>query len=200
MEGAWIRPVGARPTAEVWPSESKYQDWTDPKVLDIIDVPLLKPAPLHHQTENHVIDTTHRWKKVGDLPWTSLAQLCEKPATLWINSDHTKSGVFDCISQVEAATESHSLMLVKPDDFAVEVGRREWDGNTKRTYRGVFIYNATSYSLSITDPVARRAFERKTEGAYPLKEAYICVSLTEPAPQDGRCHKLVAAIISKPPL
>src|ERR1700674_4959190 len=100
--GGWIRPVSARSTAEVWPSESRYENYASPKLLDIIDVPLLNPAPQHHQTENHVIDTTQRWTKVGELPWNVLAELRDQPATLWSNSDRTNTGAFNCISQAEA--------------------------------------------------------------------------------------------------
>jgi hypothetical protein len=37
-----------------------------------------------------------------------------------------------------------------------------------------------------------------TQGDHPLNDVYICVSLTEPYEQDGRCHKLVAAVIKNP--
>jgi hypothetical protein len=65
--GGWIRPVSARPTAEVLPAECSYGRNEFPKVLDIINVPLLAAAPRTHQTENHVIDTSRRWVKVGEL-------------------------------------------------------------------------------------------------------------------------------------
>lgn len=193
--GPWIRPVSGRLTAEVVPSESRYEDNSNPKVLDVIDVPFLAPAPQHHQTENHVIDTTRRWKKVGELDWNVLAQLCEQPSTLWINRDRTNTGAFNCMSQEEATTQRDSLVLIKPHSLTVEVGHSPWDG--KRIYRGNFKYNGVYYSLSITDPLARGVFAAKQESEYPVKDAFLCVSLTEPAPQDGRCHKLVAAIIAK---
>jgi hypothetical protein len=198
--GGWIRPVSARATAEVWPSESRYENYASPKLLDIIDVPLLNPAPQHHQTENHVIDTTRRWTKVGELPWNMLAELRDQPATLWINSDRTNTGAFNCISQAEAATQHDSLALIRPDNFVFEVGSSTWNGRTKKTYRGNFSYNGVYHSLSLTDPVARNAFVAKVEGDYPLNGAYLCVSLTEAYAEDGRCHKLVAAIMTNPPL
>jgi len=198
--GQWIRPVSARPAAEVSPSESRYNDQSTPKVLDIIDVPVLKPAPQHHQTENHVIDTTRRWVKVDELPWTGLAQLCEQPASLWINSYRTRQGIFNCISQEEAATLHNSLALIQPGGFAIRVGHSTWNGKSWKTYRGRFTYNGTSYVLVVTDPIVRKVFAHKAEGDYPVRDVYICVSLTEPAPQDGRCHKLVAAVMSNPPL
>jgi hypothetical protein len=170
-------------------------------LLDIIDVPLLKPAPHNHQTENHVIDANSWWVKVGELPWNDLEQLRERPASLWINSDHTSTGVFNCISQAEASTLHDSLVLVKKKTFVVEVGSKTWEGRTTKTYRGTFKYNGSDYSLSLTDPVATSAFAAKHEGEYELNDVYLCISLTEPWEKDhNRCHKLVAAIIKNPPL
>jgi hypothetical protein len=88
-------------------------------------------------------------------------------------------------------------MLIRPENFTVEVGRNYRTG--KKSCRGKFDYNGTHYNLSVTDPIARDAFATKPEGDYPWNDVYICVSLTEPYEHDDRCHKLVAAIISKKP-
>src|SRR5258708_6369762 len=126
--GGWIRPVSARPTAEVSFPEYRYEDNTTPKLLDIIDIPLLNPDPRHHQTENHVIDAG-RWVKVGGLAWNALEQLRDRPATLWINNDHTKGdGCYDCISHAEAFALRDSLVLIRPDNFNIEIGRHYWTG------------------------------------------------------------------------
>jgi hypothetical protein len=103
------------------------------------------------------------------------------------------------MSPEEAATQNSSLFLIQPENFAVEVSSSTWNGKTKRIYRGNFIYNQTYYSLSLTDPAARNVFKNENEGQYPIEKVYLCVSLTEPF-DDGRCHKLVAAIITNPRL
>lgn len=64
-------------------------------------------------------------------------------------------------------------------------------------WRGKFDYKGVHHNFSLTDPVVRDAFSK--EGDYLLNDVYLCVSLTEPAPQDGRCYKLVAAVIKNPP-
>ena len=197
--GGWVRPVSARATAEVSFSEYKYQNGQSPKLLDIIDVPLLSALPRNHQTENHVI-AAESWVKKGQFAWDDLEQLRDRPASIWINSDHTRAGVYDCMSPAEAETLQNSLLLIKKKDFTVEVGSSTWDGRTKRIYRGKFDYKGTHYNFSLTDPAARAAFSAKDEGDYPLTDVYLCVSLTEPYKEDTRCHKLVASIIKNPPL
>jgi hypothetical protein len=196
--GGWIRPVSARATAEVQFSEYCYADYAAPKLLDIIDIPLLNHDPRYHQTENHVIDAG-RWVKVGELPFTALEQLRDRPASLWINREHTKGdGCYDCINHTEALALRDSLMLIKPDNFNVQVGEHYW--TRKKTYRAAFDYNGVHHNLSLTDPIARHAFDGENEGAYPIADVYLCVSLTERYEQDDRCHKVVAAIIKNPPL
>ena len=192
--------MSARPTAEISLSECKYGDGKIPKLLDVIDVPLLSPAPEHHQTENHIIDKG-RWVNRGALPWNQLAELCDRPERLWINSDSTKSGgQYNCMSPDEAATMSDSLFLLTMESLIVEVGSGAWEGETWRTYKCGFDYNQVYHKFNLTDPIALAVFAPKKEGDYPLRDVYICVSLTETYKEDGRCHKLVAAIISDPPL
>jgi hypothetical protein len=199
--GGWIRPVSARPTAEVLPSECKYENAEPPKLLDVIDVPLLNPTPHNHQTENHVIDPNIRWSKKGAFPWAELEQLEEHPGSLWINRDSTTTGAFDCISPAEAGTLRNSLLLIRQKTLAIAVGSKTWAGRTKRTHRADFKYNGADYSLGLTDPVAIKAFEAKDGGKYQLDDVFLCVSLTEPYEKDNnRCHKLVAAIMKNPPL
>jgi hypothetical protein len=64
-----------------------------------------------------VIDAKTSWVKKGEFPWNDLEQLRERPESLWINSDHTSAGAFNCISQAEAATLHDSLVLIKKNTF-----------------------------------------------------------------------------------
>jgi hypothetical protein len=146
-----------------------------------------------HQTENYVINPGRRWAKVGQLPIRALQQMEDHPHTLWINNDKTRAGAFNCLSRDEAATLHNSLMLIRPDNFVVRVGRQTKEGKPDRSYRGAFSYRDVSYVL--TDPAAIAPFRNSQESDYPFYNVYICVSLTEPF-KDNRCHKLVAAVFS----
>jgi hypothetical protein len=198
--GGWIRPIGARPKAEVLPEECWYPDKTIPRPLDIVDVPLLEPAPVNPQTENQILDPGSPWRKRGVFRWDDLDQIRDHPPSLWLNNDHTQQGVNDCAAAQEAASFRRSLFLIRQANFTVEVGHKTWEGVRSRTFRGLFDYYGTYYNLSVTDPVVRNSLARKPEAQYIFADVYLCISLTEPYDEDGRCHKLVAAVIGNPPL
>lgn len=63
--GNWIRPVSKRENQEVSEDERQYEDGSDPRVLDIVEVPMLRPTPVGCQTENWLLDPAKYWKKVG---------------------------------------------------------------------------------------------------------------------------------------
>jgi hypothetical protein len=199
--GGWIRPISKRPTSELQLWECIYPNNDQPELLDIIAIPLLNPAPHNHQTENQVIDNTREWVKTGELLWPSLQLLEERPPTLWINSDRTAAGWFNCISRAEAATQHHSLLLIKARTIAIQIAAKPAEGKPYRNHQANFQYNGTRYSLKLTDPAAIEAFKNRPGGVYSLQNVYLCVSLTEPYDKDNnRCHKIVAAIFTNPPL
>jgi hypothetical protein len=198
--GDWVRPVSARETAEVSPEECRFAQGRPLRLLDIIDVPLLKATPERHQTENHLIDTTRRWVRVGTLPYGQVEQMCDHPSALWANGSQTKTGgMNNCISTEQAAALHDSLLLIRPEDFLLKVVCNVWDGKSIRKYWGGFKYNNVDYCFRVTDPVIIKAYRVRSEAAYVLRDIHICVSLTEPF-KDGRCHKLVAAVLSARPI
>lgn len=70
--GEWVRPVSERETREVSEEERRYQDGTDPQVLDIISIKMKMQVPHAHQQENHLIDAGYYWEKQGRLSWHDL--------------------------------------------------------------------------------------------------------------------------------
>lgn len=196
--GDWIRPVSDRPGAELSRSECINGNYGAPKLLDIIAVPLLKPLPHGHQTENHLIDASRRWVKWGVMSWGSLQQICDQPSSLWMNGISTRSGgVNNCVGAGQAAELRSSLALVRPEKFSIEVGCRNTNGFETKVCWGKFTYNSENYTLKLTHPDVVKTYQAKDEGNYPIEDLYVCVSLTEPFSGDGNCHKLVASILSR---
>ncbi len=193
--GPWLRPVSARDTAELTYLEYRYADHTSPGVLDIVEVPLLEPLPHGHQTENALIDPTRRWVKLGRAAFRRLKDLREEPVGLWTNAGSTATGHFNCMSPEEALAFRSSLCLIAVDDLQIEVGRGL---RGERACKGLFSYKGVGYKLSITDPAIREAFEPRGLGTYPLEreDIFLCISLSEAFRIDGRCHKLIAAVIT----
>jgi len=197
--GAWIRPVSDRSTRELVWSDYRYPDLSSPKLLDIIDVPLLEPLPTSHQQENHRIDASQRWIKKGQLAFSDLVHLKESPFSLWTNAGSTNAGLNNCISPDVAATHNNSLYLLHPESFFLKI---EPDFFTRRRrYIGQFQVGRHTYWLQVTDPTIKQRFKSNNDGEHEItSQVYLCVSLTEQYSKDGRCHKLVASVITEHPL
>jgi hypothetical protein len=70
--GAWIRPVSVRPTGELSEEDRRFQDGKDPRLLDVIRIPMTEPQPDGFQTENHLIDDRYYWTKEREASWDGL--------------------------------------------------------------------------------------------------------------------------------
>ena len=195
--GPWIRPVSARPSAEVSEEERRYENGQDPRILDIIDVPMSAASPALHQTENHIIDGKCYWVKKGELDWEEMGKLVDRPEMLWSSGDSTYYGLNDRVKLETVANMTNSLLLIQPTSLTIEVQTEGAEfGNPKRRVRASFSYKGVNYSIIVTDPIAERAFLSKLNGVYQLDNAYLCVSLGE-AYSDNYCYKLVTTVIVK---
>jgi len=186
--------VSDRPTEEVSEHERQYQDGSDPQVLDIVRIPLLEPRPKTFQSENWLLDPHSYWVREGTLPASSLDQLADHPAMLWVNGHHTGSGVNDRVPQALADTLGSSLYLLQVSQLALQVSAPgAFFGNTKRRVQGSFTYGRVPYAFWVTDPLVEREFKAKSDGVYEVGPSFITVSLGEP--HEGYCYKLVAAVV-----
>src|SRR5215218_7811213 len=59
--GDWIRPVSNRPNGEVSWEERRYEDGSDPALLDVIRITMRAPVPHPHQPENHLLHEDCYW-------------------------------------------------------------------------------------------------------------------------------------------
>lgn len=97
--GGWIRPVSGRPSEEIALSDRRFENGSEPELLDILEIPMLEPRPHSCQIENHLIDDKIYWVKDGEFPRQQLLQLCEVPNPLWVNGSHSYNGINDRIPE-----------------------------------------------------------------------------------------------------
>ncbi|MFI6300185.1 dual OB domain-containing protein [Nonomuraea sp. NPDC050790] len=194
----WIRPVSARPTGEVSQGERQLEDGSDPRVLDIISVPLLQPQPHNYQSENWILDPNQRWRKIGRAGWGELLTLEQHSGPLWINGYSSYHGSNDRVPTRQADTLGNSLKLIRVSRvrLQVHVPGIAFGDSTRRVVRAHFRHAGSQYILSVTDPDYEHAYLAKRDGIYEIGESFITVSLGEPH-TDECTYKLVAAIMER---
>lgn len=182
---------------EVSEYERQYPDGSDPKLLDIVDVPLLQHCPEEYQRENWLLDPQYYWQRVATLPWQHLRSLSETKGPLWRNGFHSYNGHNDRIPLQDAAAEKSSLKLIRVGAMRLRVfAPGEAFGNSKRRVQAAFHFDGVSYALWTTDPLIERRYLALDDGHYDLPDSYLTVSLGEPF--GDYCYKLVAAVMVKP--
>lgn len=197
----WIRPVSAREGEEISEKEREYEDGSDPKVLDIVDIPFKYAKPHSNQVENWLIDDTYYWGKAGTLSWQQASALAENPATLWVNNDSTFNGLNDQIPQQVAVTLRSSICLIRVNAIAIHVcvpGAAF--NNPKKRVQARFRFNGVDYWLWITDPDIERTYLVGPPRVEQLGESLLTVSLSEPhekSPGVFYQYKLIASIIPR---
>lgn len=192
----WVRPVSERDSREVSEEERRYEDGTDPQVLDIVSITMKQPLPHNHQQENHLLDAGYYWMKSGQLSWTDLLGAVDAPnGPLWENGNSSRNGLNDQVPAARVAVYKQSLYLIQPESLHIVVGM---DDNSpyqnRRRVRAHFELGTETYHLVVTDPPVEREFFAKKDGQYSVEEALICVSLSEP--YNGYAYKLAAAVIT----
>ena len=194
--GAWIRPVSDRPAEEVSEYERQYQDGSDPRVLDIIQVPLLEARPKDYRQENWLIDPQLYWAKLGTLIWQGLPSFQDRTGPLWVIGNSTYNGLNDRIPLTQAIELRSSLKLIHVRSLELKVfAPGEAFGNTKRRVQARFAFDGMDYWLWVTDPIVERKYLAESDGEYEVGEAYLTISIGEP--YQGCCYRLVATVIRR---
>ena len=186
--------MSAREGQEVSEYERQYEDGSDPRILDIVYVPLLEPRPDEWQTENWLLDPEFYWRKEGEYSRFGLADLADPVAPLWIDGYSTYSGQNDKIPIGAMESVSDSLRLIRVERLELAVFRPgEAFGNRKRRVQGRFSHAGVDYALWVTDPVYERTWLSKLDGVYEIRDCHATISLGEP--YRGACYKLLAGIV-----
>ena len=198
--GDWIRPVSKRPGQEVSEYERQYEDGSDPKVLDVIDVPVVERVERDEenwQSENWLLDEEWYWRKVGTYAWFDLPALVDAPKPLWRDGFDTYHGRNDRVPLEEMGRFQNSLCLIEvPELTLVVFAPGEAFGNRKRRVQGRFGHAGRRYALWVTDPVCERRYLAKLDGEYRRDRCFLTISMGER--YEGHCYKLIAAVIECP--
>ena len=174
--------------------ERQYEDGSDPRVLDVLDVPVLNAPPSYFQQENWLLDPEHYWAKIRGMTRNELIDFVDPVTPLWIDEHSSFNGLNDRIPLQEANDLDSSLRLIKVDRLELVVFQPGRDfGNYQRRVQGRFTYSDAVYWLRVTDPVYERRYLKRPDGNYEIAECYLTVSLGES--YQGYSYKLIAAII-----
>lgn len=196
-EGQWLRPVSARQSREVSEEERRYETSEKAQLLDIVTVPLNSHSPLGHQTENHILAEDYYWAKVGTATLDQVnAQIDSYDAHFWVQAESTYHGLNDKVSEQVAAGITSSLKLIATTNLQIRVLMEEgFEGRpSRKRVRAEFGYHNQTYRLSITDPEIEDHYLKQAEGAYPVGNATLCISLVEP--WNGYAFRVVASVIT----
>ena len=188
--GPWVRPVSAREYGEVSLAECRYSNGLIPKVLDLINVPILRKKPKGYQQENWLLDPMRKWDAIKTIPENSLLSWVDPVETLWHNGSSSSNGLNNRFPEERVGALRTSLCLIYINSFNLHV----FIGyNGDKSIRGNFRYNGVEYTLTVTDNEYEYAYKQKPVGAYALGACFLTISLGEPF-QDY-VYKLIAAII-----
>src|SRR6266404_1906291 len=195
--GAWIRPISGRPSGELSEEDRRFENGQDPRLLDVITIPMIEARPHGFQTENHLIDDGYYWNKEREASWGDLhAVLDPAVGSLWDNTSSSYNGLNDRVEETEANKLGSSLKLVEVKDLSIAVAVEGAQfGNGKRKVRGRFTLDGEQYWLAVTDPVVERKYLAGSDGEFKVGQAILSISLGEP--YGGYAYKLIAGVFLK---
>ena len=201
--GGWVRPVSDRGDEAVSAFERQYQDYSEPCVLDVIDVPVLEARPNTYQSENWLLDPHstyphHYWRKVRSITLDDLPQFTDPAGPLWINGHSSGKGRNDRVPLFKANTLGNSLRLIQVNRLELSTTKAKStlkvEGKFLYRVHGRFRYDGVEYRLNVTDPICEQAYGERANSSQMLDACFLTISLG--GPYKGYAYKLIAAVIA----
>ena len=194
--GQWIRPVTNRSSRAINHFEQTCTDGTPSRLLDILDIDFGDALPENHQSENILIKSGKKWKKIGRFPPANLAQILHYGnEPLWPYAKSTASGQNDEIPAGKLPYIKFSLALIRPARAMVRVFQSRYKQKGKLDVRVRFEWGGEPNNLKLTDLQKFSGFQNVGSGEYSLKNPTMCVSVGEIFIPQNAAYKLVAGLI-----
>lgn len=176
--GRWIRLVSsdAESHGALTAQNMQCLDGSVCQVLDVVQVPILRPAPIAYQPENMLIDEEKCWKKVDCLSVDDLLAL--HPAE---NHPTLLGNIYPYITEERIGTVGRSLILVEVHNLVIIHPN---ETSTKAS----FMYKFTQYdNISVTDWDYRH-----TDAS--IDTAVLVMSLPDVPYNERRYYKFIAKV------
>jgi hypothetical protein len=192
--GNWVRIVSDNKKIRnaVTAADAMYKDGNMPQIMDIIRFKYKAQKPGYHQPENHVLDNSEYWKKLGRASINDLLKIhsAENKPFLFYNTDRRISvGYFKVLEE----KEKYSLILISPKDVCVHV--KKW--REKKQITMSFNYSRNRYwYLPITDPEFENTYMQYPEGNYKYSKKCLLVISLGDMHTDKMHYKLIAKVLN----
>ena len=186
--GEWVRPI-SRGAEKAIDRSIRNVDGAEPKILDILEIPLEDSGPdEEYQPENRFL-TSGRWQKIGQLEPQDLLKYCEDDKVILHNHEDY---VLPELLYEKASSERRSLQLIHSEN--VKFKPHQYNSNK---WRILFQYGSgRCLYLKLTDVVLSDRL-RNDEKISP--DCILTISLATPWKRNDktpeRCYKMVAGVV-----
>ncbi len=182
--GKWIRPVTNLEYGQV-PKEMCLIDGEEPKLLDILEIPLIDTCP-GYEFENRLI-VHGKWQKLGQASISDLIQYSEPEI---IHSYWQNSVPFSILESLPYH-QRRTLQLIRTTKFKLSYYQRsgKWEAN-------ILTANRQRMKATITDLAL---IDKLNQGIIIGNECLVTISLGQPWRktdlEEFACWKLIAGVI-----
>ncbi|MGK7898255.1 MAG: hypothetical protein AB4372_32710 [Xenococcus sp. (in: cyanobacteria)] len=188
----WVRPIYTNSNHSEngsVPENIRLIDGQEPKLLDIISMPLDKEGDNFGFQSENVNILPGKWRKLGKVKSHQMVNLCDQADYILHNTNRYVTVPF---LQSLPVNERKTLQLIYTEELSIINYRHKWKGSCTTNHQG------TLTEATITDP----EFVNKLEFGYlPQNPCLVTVSLSMPFipcadwNTEDPCWKLIAGVI-----
>ena len=199
---SWIRPISSTDEGGLTFGQYSLPGGTEPKILDVIAVDLVRPLPTIGQPENWLVGP-QQWRRLRHANSADMeilrSRLFDDPE-LFRNYERKVSH-----AEIQSRPPDSSLALVRPVNLAWHATPRPRYPDEKRI-EGSFEISGAPYQLVLTDPIWEQRLSgipmhchvKHGDRATIQTEILLTLSLGEREPNWGNHHKLIAGVVEVP--